>query len=235
MGKFPSSDGADADMHSRDAYSVKGRALSGWSKADDQMMVGRFVGFKLRTSQGVAVSDGESAAARTIKRMLEEDRWSSRRSWTWVLPWDQPGHPRAEAVRPAGERDSEDKAAEAQLPPPLAGSGHWRRVDLKHGDFIKLRLSESRPGCRAMKVRVQGAGSGPRHEWARVEFQGGKSRRSGEGIGTSVESTNSADEVGASGQRCHGVHVRPLPPPRRREHGVLVRGKLGSIALEGGL
>ena len=36
-------------------------------------------------------------------------------------------------------------------------------------------------------------------------------------------------------RRGHEVHMGPLPFPARREHGVLVRGELGSIALECGL
>ena len=79
--------------------------LSGRSKADDRMMQGRFVAPKLRTSEYVVVSDGESVAARTIKRMPEEDRWTEPEKIldVEVLPWDQPGRPRAVAVRPAGE------------------------------------------------------------------------------------------------------------------------------------
>ena len=50
--------------------------LSGRSKADDRMMEGRFVSPKLRNSEYVVVSDGESVAARTICRMPEEDRWT---------------------------------------------------------------------------------------------------------------------------------------------------------------
>ena len=75
---------------------------------------------------------------------------SPRRSWTWrrSLPWDQTGRPRAEGARPGGGRDWEDKVAEAQLPPSLAGSGRARRVYLKHGDVIEHGLSESCPGCR---------------------------------------------------------------------------------------
>ena len=69
--------------------------LSGRSKADDRMMQGRFVAPKLRTSEYVVVSDGESVAARTIKRMPEEDRWTEPEKIldVEVLPWDQPGRP----------------------------------------------------------------------------------------------------------------------------------------------
>ena len=60
--------------------------------------------------------------------MPEEDPWSEPEKIldVEVLPWHQPGCPRAEAVRPAGERDWEDNDAEAQLPPSLAGSFHGR-------------------------------------------------------------------------------------------------------------
>ena len=51
-----------------------------------------------------------------------------------MLPRAQPGRPRAEGVKP-----------------PLAESGHARRVYLKHGDFIKHDLSENGSSSRAMK------------------------------------------------------------------------------------
>ena len=131
---------------------------------------GRFFGYKLRTSEYVVVSDGESFAARTIKIMPEEDRWSELEKIldVRVLPWDHLGRPRAEAVRPVGDRDWEDKAAEAQLRPPSAGSGHARRVCLKHCDFIEHSLSESCPGCRAMKLGLRAQGRSPAC-WARME------------------------------------------------------------------
>ena len=95
--------------------------LSRRSKAGDWMMEGRFVGLKLRTSEYVVVSDGECVAARTIKRM-PEDRWSEFEKILdlGVRPRDQLGRPRAEAVRPAGERDWEDKATAAGWVGPLA-------------------------------------------------------------------------------------------------------------------
>ena len=67
-----------------------------------------------------------------------------------VVPWDQLGRPRAEAVRPLDEHNWEDKAAEASF--------HRRRgkatrgVYQRHGDFIEHGLSERCPGCRAMKL-----------------------------------------------------------------------------------
>ena len=76
-------------------------------------------------------------------------------------------------------------------------------------------------------VRRLGWPPGPRHGWARGELHGGKSVRSGEGIGTSVEATPFADEVGASGRRGHGVHMGPVSPPAGKEHGGLLRGELG--------
>ena len=82
------------------------------------------------------------------------------------------------------------------------------------------------------RVRRLGWPPDPRREWARVELHGGKSPLSAE---ASVEATPCADEVGASGRRGHGVHMGLLPPPAGREHGELVRGELGSIALESGV
>ena len=134
--------------------------LSGGTKAEDRMVEGRFVGFKLRTGEYVVITDGEAVAARTIKRMPEGDRWSEPEKIldVGVLPWDQPGRPRAEAVRPAGERDREEKVVESHLPPPPAGTGHARRVYLKHGDFLEHGLSESCPGCRAIKLGIKAQG-----------------------------------------------------------------------------
>ena len=124
------------------------------------MVEGRFVGFKLRTSEYVVIADGEAIAARTIKRMPDGDRWSEPEKIldVGVLPWDQPGRPWAEAVRPAGERDQAEKVAESHLPPPPAGTGHARRVYLKHGDFLEHGLSESCPGCRAIKLGIKAQG-----------------------------------------------------------------------------
>ena len=134
--------------------------LSARSKADDRMTEGRFVGFQLKTGQYLVISGGEVVAARTVKRMPEEDRWKDPEHIldVGVLPWDQPGRPRAEAVRPAGERDQAEKVVEAHLPPPPAGQGLPRRVYLKHGDFVAHGLTESCPGCRAIKLGTRAQG-----------------------------------------------------------------------------
>ena len=95
--------------------------------------------------------------------MPEEDRWSDSKKILDVECSHETslGTRAQKADRPAGERDWEDKAVEAQLPPPPAGSGHARRVYLKHGDFIEHGLSESCPGWTAMKLWAQGAGPLP--------------------------------------------------------------------------
>ena len=135
--------------------------LTPGSKADDRMVEGRFVGFQLKTGQYIVVANGEIVAARTIRRMPAEERWKDPEKVldVGILPWDQPGRARSECVRPGGSRDQEGPAAASvPPPPPPAGSGHSRRVYLKHSDFLEHGLSESCPGCRAVKLGVRAQG-----------------------------------------------------------------------------
>ena len=94
--------------------------LSGRSKAEDRMAVGGFIGIKLKSSEYVVIADGEVRTARTIRRRSEGERWENPEAVldVPVLPWDRPGHPRATAVRPAGDRGGETERGGANTSRP---------------------------------------------------------------------------------------------------------------------
>ena len=111
--------------------------------------------------------DEQPYSTLTSPAMRRRCWWRKKGCRAWSSRWPSRGRARvtctrsSSSPRPARERDWEDKAAEAQLPPPPAGSGHARRVHLEHGDFIERGLSVSCPVCRANKPCAQGAGPLP--------------------------------------------------------------------------
>ena len=113
MGKFPWSDGADADMHSRDAYSGKGCGAGSTLRAED------------RWSEPEKILDVEVLS------------WPARRS----------SHPswRARLGRQACRGRAPTTAG-------LVGPRAARLLQHGHG------LSESCPGCRAMKLGLRAQG-----------------------------------------------------------------------------
>ena len=160
----------------------KPNPLSGRSKAEDRMVEGIFVGFRLKSGEYLVIADGEVRTARTIRRRTEEERWERPAALIDipVLPWDRPGQPRASAVRPAGDRGRELDAERVDLPEPPSEGGCSKRVYLKQSDFAKHGLTESCPGCRAIRlgIRPQGhtAACRVRMETALGQTEAGKQR-----------------------------------------------------------
>ena len=166
MGKYHSNGGEVADTTWADACSEKECGIE-WvpltdrTNAEDRMEPGKFVGFRMKSSEYILIANGEATTARTIRRRPVPERWTNLEEIvnTPVWPWDRPGHRQAAAVRPMGERrDRNHEPDEALLPKPPAEAGPSKSVYLKQSDFDAHGLTQGCPGNRAMRegIRAQG-------------------------------------------------------------------------------